>query len=277
MAWKSSPTAVIAGPEPPSERARSTCSPLTSWYSSISTWSNAAASRGPITSSRGQRAPEQQQVVEVDHAELPLARRVGLEQRRDRLAVLRAPREVLLDHARQRLLRVDRARVDVQQRALLREPRPAPARARARRAAGPARPRRRPRRARRSRPAARAPRRGGAPAGARPSGTSRRARATRPGTSPRARCSISRDARRVNVSSRIRSDGTPSLTSHATRAHSVVVLPVPAPARISSGPPACVAAARCSSLSSSSQGRSPVSAHDRHGPRTLRTGSDDSR
>ena len=130
----------------------STCSPLTSWYSSTSTWSNDAASRGPITSSRGERAPEQQQVVEVDHAERPLARRVGLEQRRDRLAVLRAPREVLLDHARQRLLRVDRARVDVQQRALAREPRLAPARARAPRAAGPARPPRRPRRARRSPP-----------------------------------------------------------------------------------------------------------------------------
>ena len=72
---------------------------------------------------------------------------------------------------------------------------------------------------------------------------------------------MSRDARRVNVSSRIRSDGTPSATSHATRAQSVVVLPVPAPARISSGPPVWVAAARCSSLSSSSQYRSLVSAN----------------
>ena len=93
------------------------------------------------------------------------------------------------------------------------------------------------------------------------------------GTSPRARWSISRDARRVNVNSRRRSAGTPSETSHATRAHSVVVLPVPAPARISNGPPACVAAARCSSLSSSSQYRSPVSATTAMGRRTLRRGS----
>ena len=63
-------------------------------------------------------------------------------------------------------------------------------------------------------------------------------------------------------------------TSHATRAQSVVVLPVPAPARISSGPPACVAAARCSSLSSSSQGRSSVCAITAIGPWTLRSGSD---
>ncbi len=71
----------------------------------------------------GERAPEQQQVVEVGHAELALAGGVGLEQRRDRLAVLLAPREVLGQHARQRLLRVDRARVDVQQRPLAREAR----------------------------------------------------------------------------------------------------------------------------------------------------------
>ena len=96
----------------------------------------------------------------------------------------------------------------------------------------------------------------------RPAEHARRRRAP----APRARWSISRAARRVNVSSRMRSDGTPSATSQATRAHSVVVLPVPAPARISSGPPACVAAARCSSLSSSSQGRSSVGATHRHRP-----------
>ncbi len=50
----------------------------------------------------------------------------------------------------------------------------------------------------------------------------------------------------------LRWDALPS--SQATRAHSVVVLPVPAPARINSGPPACVAAARCSALSSSQPG-----------------------
>ena len=59
----------------------------------------------------------------------------------------------------------------------------------------------------------------------------------------RARSTISRAARRVNVSSRIRSAGTPSASSHATRAHSVVVLPVPAPARISRVSPPWVAAA----------------------------------
>src|SRR5690242_11344893 len=56
----------------------------------------------------------------------------------------------------------------------------------------------------------------------------------------------------------IRSGATPSLTSQATREHSVVVLPVPAPARISSGPPGWVAAARCSGLSWSSHGIVPI-------------------
>src|SRR6185312_9047785 len=44
------------------------------------------------------------------------------------------------------------------------------------------------------------------------------------------------------------------LTSHATREHRVVVLPVPAPARISSGPLGWVAAAACSGLSRDSHG-----------------------
>ena len=95
------------------------------------------------------------------------------------------------------------------------------------------------------------------------------------GTSPRARDSISRDARRVNVNSSTRSDGTPDDTSHATREHSVVVLPVPAPARISRCPPACVAAARCSSFNAASQDRT-VSATTAIGRRTLRAGSDGS-
>src|SRR2546423_644475 len=76
----------------------------------------------------------------------------------------------------------------------------------------------------------------------------------------RARSIISRAALRVNVSSRIRSAAAPSLSSHATRAHRVVVLPVPAPARISRGPPACVAARRCSRLRFSSHcGRAAAS------------------
>ena len=76
--------------------------------------------------------------------------------------------------------------------------------------------------------------------------------AGRPSASACARVSISRAARRVNVSSRIRSAGTPPATSDATRAQSVVVLPVPAPASTSRWPSRCSAAARCSRFSSSS-------------------------
>ena len=75
---------------------------------------------------------------------------VGAEERRDRLAVLLAPREGLVEHLRQRPLRVDRARVDVEQRRLAREARVRSPRARAPRAGGRARRRRRRRRARRS-------------------------------------------------------------------------------------------------------------------------------
>ena len=62
-----------------SERARSTCRPLTSWYSSISTWSNAAASRGPITSSRASARQNSSRSSRSPTPELALARRVGLE------------------------------------------------------------------------------------------------------------------------------------------------------------------------------------------------------
>jgi superfamily I DNA/RNA helicase len=48
--------------------------------------------------------------------------------------------------------------------------------------------------------------------------------------------------------------GSRPAASHATRAHSVVVFPVPAPARTSNGPSAWVAAARCSTFSCSIQG-----------------------
>ena len=68
-----------------------------------------------------------------------------------------------------------------------------------------------------------------------------------------ARASMSLAARRVKVSSRIRLAGTPWLPrSHAARATSVLVFPVPAPASTSSGPPCCVAARRCCSFSPSS-------------------------
>ena len=54
-------------------------------------------------------------------AQRPLARRVGLEHRGHCVDVVVAPREMLRDDARQWLLRIHGARVDVQQRALLRE------------------------------------------------------------------------------------------------------------------------------------------------------------
>ena len=58
------------------------------------------------------------------------------------------------------------------------------------------------------------------------------------GTSAITRCArrvISSAARRVNVSSSMRSGGTPASSSRATRCASVLVLPVPAPAMTSSG------------------------------------------
>ena len=54
-------------------------------------------------------------------------------------------------------------------------------------------------------------------------------------TSRSARRIISCAARRLNVSSRMRAGSTPLSTSQATRCASVAVLPVPAPAMISSG------------------------------------------
>ena len=59
-----------------------------------------------------------------------------------------------------------------------------------------------------------------------------------------ARRSISCAARRVNVSSRIRSGATPFSSRCATRCASVLVLPVPAPAMMSSGPAEKPATAR---------------------------------
>ena len=67
------------------------------------------------------------------------------------------------------------------------------------------------------------------------------------------RASMSSAARRVNVSSRIRLAWMPCDRSQAARATRVPVLPVPAPASTSSGPPSWVAARRCSSFSSSSR------------------------
>src|SRR5687768_10592013 len=66
-----------------------------------------------------------------------------------------------------------------------------------------------------------------------------------------ARDTISRAARRVKVSSRIRSGATPRSTNRATRQARVHVLPEPAPATTRSGPPTCSTAARCSGFSRS--------------------------
>jgi hypothetical protein len=63
------------------------------------------------------------------------------------------------------------------------------------------------------------------------------------------RLSISAEARRVNVSNKIRPGATPRWIRWATRWASVFVLPVPAPAMISSGSSPAVAAARWASLS----------------------------
>src|SRR5688572_8110103 len=69
---------------------------------------------------------------------------------------------------------------------------------------------------------------------------------------------ISRAARRLKVSSKRRSGRAPSPNSHATRDASVVVLPVPAPATISSGPPPCLTASSWASFRSSSNMRSSM-------------------
>ena len=69
----------------------------------------------------GQRAPEQEQVVQVDHAEGAFAGGIGAKQAGHGIAVLGTPRERLLDHLPDRTLRVDRARVHVGEGVLARE------------------------------------------------------------------------------------------------------------------------------------------------------------
>jgi len=64
------------------------------------------------------------------------------------------------------------------------------------------------------------------------------------------RPSISRAALFVNVARRIRSGGVPVSMSRATRYVSVLVLPLPAPAMTSMGPPSAVTTLYCSGLSS---------------------------
>ena len=74
-------------------------------------------------------------------------------------------------------------------------------------------------------------------------------------------------ARRVKVSSRIRLAGTPWVPrSHAARATSVRVFPVPAPASTSSGPASCVTARRCCSFSPSRTAPSIEHAYEHNQP-----------
>ena len=69
----------------------------------------------------GERAPMHQQVVEVQQAELALARAVCLKRGRERVAMAGAPGEMLGEHLAEVRLLVDGARVDVEHRARSRE------------------------------------------------------------------------------------------------------------------------------------------------------------
>ena len=66
-----------------------------------------------------------------------------------------------------------------------------------------------------------------------------------------ARRNISSEALRVNVRSMIRPGSIPCDTSQATRAARVLVLPVPLPAMVGTGPSPAVAARSCSGFRSS--------------------------
>ena len=236
----------------------STCSWLTSWYSSTSTASNSPASRRPSTSSRTRGAPVEQQVVEVEQGPGPLAGHVRLDHGGDRLDQVGGPGRGLGERLRQGPAGVHRAGVEVEQQALARG---APA--------GPGQPllladeveqvggvgrvdhREVPRAGRARRRWRR--RSGGATEwNVPPHGLCRRS-----AEFPAARPSISAAARRVKVSSSTRCAGTPRSSSRPTRAVSVVVFPVPAPASTSSGPPSCSTASRCSSFSSNTRSTLP--------------------
>jgi hypothetical protein len=69
----------------------------------------------------GERAPIQQQIVEVDHAERALARPIGAKDLGERPAMLSTPRKGLRQHLLQGRLRVDGTRVDVEHRLRARE------------------------------------------------------------------------------------------------------------------------------------------------------------
>lgn len=71
---------------------------------------------GPIIPFAYQRAPVEEQVIEIEDAKVALARSVGAEDLRERLAVLIAPREELCQDLTRRRLGVDGARMDVEHR-----------------------------------------------------------------------------------------------------------------------------------------------------------------
>ena len=102
-------------------RSTSTWSALTSWYSSTQTWSISDASSGPRRSSAAAARQYRSRSSKSTRPSTRLRLHVRAADRRDRLELVGAPRRDLVDHRRQRALRVDRARVDVEQRSLLRE------------------------------------------------------------------------------------------------------------------------------------------------------------
>ncbi len=93
-----------------------------SWYSSTRMWSNSSEIAGPGGRVAAERVPEQEQVVVVERALRALALGVALEDRADRLALLRAPRVLALEHLGELGAAVHGARVDVGERVLAREP-----------------------------------------------------------------------------------------------------------------------------------------------------------
>ena len=251
------------------------CSALVSWYSSTSTWSK----RSRTLRQRGLRhqvVPVEQQVVVVEHVRAPAwPRRRRANSSRSSSAHVCAPREGRVEGVLDGALGVDGVRVDREAGApcagsALR----ACATGRARRAAGRCRSaasersstvKRRVEADRLGVQAQQAV--GDRVEGAGPAdlGRARPPRRRRPSVpQPRARCArarrvISAAARRVKVSSRIRRGSAPLRIRWATRCASVLVLPEPAPAMISSGPPPaapaspppCSTARRCAGLSSS--------------------------
>ena len=255
MAWASSPTTVTPRPSGRRASTKSACRALTSWYSSTRTWSNSRPARRPPTRTR--RAPgQQQQVVEVEQLLRPLARGVRRRTRpgcrRRRRCTTGTTRSTTSAGAAWRVGHPAEMAASVS----LRGNRRPCARRRARGRGGRdpisstaspcvehAEARVEPDAGDRGRAATGGRRRGTCrPTPGRPGAGSAR----RP-----ARLSISAAARREKVSRQIRSGSAPpSSQDRATRAASVAVLPVPAPARTSSGPSPCCTARRCSELRS---------------------------